>query len=144
VSQDVETGSRQRGFLVALLVGLVLVTAAHVLACAVHASDGHHGPATVSVSAATVESEDCPGEGAAHGHTLDDHHGCCSTAGHACYGPVRAQPVSLLMLLLGLAALGWAVPYEQRVRLGAGGRRAGAPPPEPGLQLLRLVCVSRT
>ncbi len=139
-----ETGSRQRGFLVALLVGLALVAAAHVLACAAHASDGHHGPATVSVSSATVESEECPGEGAAHSHTPDDDHDCCTPAGHACYGPVRTEPVSLLMLLLGLAALGWAVPYERRALLGTGARRAGAPPPRPGLQLLRLACVSRT
>ncbi|WP_459179762.1 hypothetical protein [Streptomyces sp.] len=142
--QDVETGSRRRNCLVALLVGLALVAVAHVLACAADGPRGHHGLAAISAPATVVQGTDCPGEGAAHGHGPGDDHDCCSPAGHACYGPLRTEPVSLLMLLLGLAAVGWAVPYEQRVRLGAGGRRAGAPPPWPGLQLLRLVCVSRT
>jgi len=143
VLRDVLSEPGRRGSLVALFVGLALFAAAHVIDCALlHAPDGHHNPAAVSAQSAH-HVVDCLADGPAHGLDLGGGEDCCGHAGHACDGPVRTQPLSWLMLLLGLAALGAAMPHAELVPSHVASRSSAAPPPRPGA-LLQLACVSRT
>jgi hypothetical protein len=142
VLRDVEAGSRKRGSLVALLVGLTLVAAVHVFACAGHAHEGHHAPIAASATAAVPHAVDRSPELVAHDNGTGGSHDCCCPASHVCDGPLRTRQLSLL--LLGLAVLACAMPYEWPGPGGTGRRPSPAPPPRAGAVLLQLACVSRT
>jgi hypothetical protein len=136
---------------IAFLVGLVIIAMAHVVACAVDTAEAHHSPAAAAAQIAAppsleaVEAQaDWLGETAVHGHDLGGAGDCCGSVDCLYAAPVRTGPLSLPILLLCLAALGWGVRCAPSARPDATLCPCAPPPPRTGTGLLQLACVSRT